>query len=414
MGWYDPENYRRKQAQRGRKDWYDFEEGDTLCYVCPPCRADDKYNFYDLLQHFQVNGKSMVVCLDPEMNPILTHPSLQPYLEGKDISGGCPICSDLDAGKVAPAMADGMGAKWKYLFNVVPIKHRFNKQASWRDLAPYEVVPINAGPVVWNGICDVLADEGNITDPDAAVLVRVNRTGRGKATRYEVKEDKESSRSPLKLPPELRQTIAQAIAPGGSNDLYQIMGKIIYSRAKALSLLRGIEVDADEAAPDAGEDRPASGGFFQANDGGGSVAEENAPSAAGGFFGTGQQAVRPTGPPSAPLQTDSSPIAAQDCIIGMWYLIGNGVTAKYEGRAGKACLFSEPVREKPYRVAPDATATLVPDEEENEKFDVAGGGEDEGFDVPGGAPSQAAAPPVVAESSAVAQLKQKLAAKIAK
>lgn len=256
-GWYgDGAEMTKGWKERGRKDFWNPQEGDTLVYICPPCREDDRRNFYEVRVHYGIGAKNgMVVCLDKNENGILTNPNIARFLGDKDLGEACPACKALDAGEITDAeRMEAMRPNWKYMWAVIPVAHRTSARDAWRPIEP-QVVPMFCGQQIWDGICEVFANEGNITDFNRAIYVRINRKGTSKNSKYQVQGDSETMRRPIALPPEIQQMIATALAPGGSCDAYQLIGRITYPFKKALALLRGIEVDDVDEDEDKNEEK---------------------------------------------------------------------------------------------------------------------------------------------------------------
>jgi hypothetical protein len=230
----------REENKHDNQGLFTFDEGDTVLYICQPCDDDATLCFVDMKQHKIAQDKPPVVCLDPEKNKILTHPRVVDYLgeDGKDIDGGCPICEAILGGTFDGDVKKAK-AKTASLWNFVPIKYRKDARMPW-DKRPFEVRQCAASYTVSDGIFDVFGNEGDISDPERAIFVRVQRKGtKMNDTEYTVHTDSETLRKPVRFTDEQRAIIDEALAPGGVGDLYRIVAAFTKSRADVVELLGG-------------------------------------------------------------------------------------------------------------------------------------------------------------------------------
>lgn len=292
----DKMNAERDKA-KGAGDFYDFAEGETCCYVCPPAREDDDMPYWELKVHYGMgsSGKGFCACLDPSTNPIISNPAMQEQLKAlkKKTDGGCPVCEGQDEGK----LNEDFDAKSKWLWIFVPMKYRKSSKEKYR--------PTDEGPVcvfggwqIWDGTMDVFGQNGDITDPDAAVLARVTREGTGKQTGYDVQSDVESVKNNVVLDEELRGRIDEAMQPGGPLDPYRILASMFKSRADVLK-----QLDGDDEEPEYEE------GDTAAND----TEEESRETAKGKFKPPGKdkaKAAEPAKQASKPAGKDAKAKAA--------------------------------------------------------------------------------------------------------
>src|SRR6266498_2578144 len=231
----DLDAMRKAQDEKQRSaDFYTFDEAATVIYIAGPCRDEDPLPFVELKQHRGKgkNGRSFT-CLDPEQNKVLTHPAVVQYLkeQGKKIAGGCPQCEEITSGKFKGTDEELKRARAssRYLWNIAPIKYRRDARMPWTSL-PEHVVPCFTSFSAWDGIMDVFANEGDITDVDGAVFCRVEREGKGQYdTEYKVHPDSDSLRKPVALSKALRTAVALALQPGGTGDLYKIIASLTKS-----------------------------------------------------------------------------------------------------------------------------------------------------------------------------------------
>jgi hypothetical protein len=389
--WYgDGSSMMNGWKNRGRKDFWNPEEGDTLAYVCPPCRDDDARNYYEVPVHYNVGEKNgMVVCLDPAKNPILSHPAVARLIVDKDISGGCPVCKAIDSGELDSKACDDMRFSWKYLWNIVPIAFRKSAREKWSQLEP-AVVPLFCGQTIWDGICEVFANEGNITDFDNAIYVMINRKGTGKnGTKYTVKVDTDTIRKPVKMSDEMIELISSALAEGGANDAYQLVAKVIYSHQKASALLNGMEVDESDAE-----------------------AEDDAEPATPVSFAENRKRMAPVAAPApaavAPHRVTT--VLAKDAEPGELYQVKENVWAfKGLNDTGKAALFidGEGVEKK---VHPETKVSLIVGDAEEAEEELIGGPEEDEEELIGGPEEETPAPadPPAAVNPALAKIRAQL------
>lgn len=256
---------KREESQKG-SDFFQFDEGDTVLYICPPCYdADETGADADRLPFTEVHvnyglgstGKQMAVTLDMDRNKVLEHPALAAYLaeQGKDVAGGDPVAEFIASGGPKDKdHADRIKSQKRYAWNVIPIKHRSSQTAKWSELEP-KVQPLLAGYTIWDGIMEVFGNEGDITNPDGAILVRVNRKGKDQQTKYQVHPDSETIRTPLELSEEVRKLVADSVKPGGPGDLYKIIAGMTKSRADVAQLVSGIAIEKPDK-PGAETERP--------------------------------------------------------------------------------------------------------------------------------------------------------------
>lgn len=232
-------------------EFWNPEAGDTILYVCPPCRPDDKYepteglNYIPVTLHYQVGkNNAMVPSLDPEANPILEHPYLKPFLKKakKKLTGQCPLREWLESDEPSEQELEDSRPQTKYLFNVVPLKHRARKGDEWTKLEP-SVRPFLAGKQVYDGIMEVFFDEGDITEMDGAVFIKISKTGKGLKTRYKVSADVATLKKPAKLPPALVKAINEALKEGGDCDLFRMVANMIKGPSDVEALISGVKLD---------------------------------------------------------------------------------------------------------------------------------------------------------------------------
>lgn len=239
--------------QKGGGDFYTFDKGETLCYILPPCRPDDEdppttgLPYVPITVHYSVGPKnSMVPSLDPDLNPILDHPFIKGLLrkQKKRLTGNCPVSEALDGGELSDDEADEMRPQTKYLWGIVPLKKRGSSREEWTAISP-KPVPAMLGKQIYDGVMEAFFDNGDITDPSGAILVRVIKKGEKRNTKYEVKVDPSTLKKPWKVPDKLRALIEKLQGEGQALDLFQIASNMIKSTADAAAALEGVVTSDD-------------------------------------------------------------------------------------------------------------------------------------------------------------------------
>jgi len=229
------------KRQRGG-DWWEVPEGDTDVYLCPPCNPDDIAAFYTVRYHYGVD-KVPIICLDLATNGILSSPQIGPYLSA-DIRGGCATCEAIVSGRVRdPEVLEKILGQDKWIWNLIPIRYRQSANLPWSNFSQLKVEQLQANYTCCDGFNEAFRNEGDITRFDRAILVRVNRVGKGRDSRYKISLDGDSLRAPLDLRntpiPEL---LKAAFGANGGGNIYARIGRAVKSRAEMevpLSMLIG-------------------------------------------------------------------------------------------------------------------------------------------------------------------------------
>ncbi len=249
---------KRKAESEKESNFFKPVKGETLLFVHPQVYPDDKVeptaglNYVEAVYHYSV-GKDIVaaLCLNVKKNPILKHPIIQEFLKkaGKVIKldGECPVCAALPM--MDEERANDCRAQTKYVWGVTPLTEKGPKEEKARAL---EVKPsvFSCGKQVWDGLVELYNGCGDISDLNAAVFVKVTKTGEGKTgTKYTVSADMASARQPKKLPAGVASLIKDAMAPGGDCDVFRVVAGSIRTAADLKAGLGGIAVDDGSAAP---------------------------------------------------------------------------------------------------------------------------------------------------------------------
>jgi len=239
-------------------EFWNPDVGDTVFYVCPPCRPKDKWepteglNYVPVTVHYQVGkNNAMVVSLDSESNSIIDHPYVKAFLKKskKRLTGKCPMREWLESDEPSDDESDGSRPQTKYLWTVVPIKHRSRKGDEWTKLEQIPR-PYLAGKTVYDGIMEMFFECGDITESDGAILVRVNKSGKGLKTKYKVDSDIQTLKKPMKLHSALVKKLAEALKEGGDCDLFRLVANMVKGPSEVEALLSGVKLAEDEDEDD--------------------------------------------------------------------------------------------------------------------------------------------------------------------
>lgn len=245
----------REQADKNRKggaDFFKFDKGDTLIYVHPPCRNGDEFEptrglpFIPIGVHYGVGGKAMCPSLDPEDNPIITHPFIKKELKkaGKKLTGKCPVKLALEGEDLSDEEADAMKLKVQYVWGITPLGFKKSKKegAKWLELDDGPVV-LFCGPQVNDALIEIFEEHGEITDPRKAIRVVVTKSDAGQIN-YKAKAYKLDLKKPYVLPKENRVALLKALE--GECDLFRVVANTIKPPNKVAELLGGDIDDEDD------------------------------------------------------------------------------------------------------------------------------------------------------------------------
>jgi hypothetical protein len=243
-------------AKRGGAEYYTVPVGETLMAITPPLPGDD-LPFVETMVHYEVgDDNKMIVCLDEQRNPVLNDPRVQAILatRKKNIAEGCRVCRELDAGNEKA----GRPAGGRYYFGVVPMKYRKSSAKKWREADDADELKILAcGYTIWSGVTDVFINNGDISDPKAAILVRLVREGQGMKTKYTVSADADSIRAGgVQLSKPVRALISKQVQEGQAGDMYRLIGNTVRSSAEVDALVDGVPMEEKDEAEESGDKKP--------------------------------------------------------------------------------------------------------------------------------------------------------------
>jgi hypothetical protein len=258
--------------QRGGEFWTP-DQGVTMLYIHGLCRQNDTHeltegiNNIPIVIHYGVGpDNEMVVCLDPERNPIINHPFVQECLaqrkEPIQIGNSCPICSAIEEGRVPPDQADRISPTTRYIWGVTPIKYKTDVSSKdWNNLTVRPRIAL-VGNTIYNGFMQVFFEVGDITDLEAMIFVLVSRTGKGRYdTKYVVSSYNDRTKSgsvakPMVMPAKMRGLISKAVTKNGDCDLFRTTANLIKGKDRIEEILKGVCVSSGVSVENLEEDIP--------------------------------------------------------------------------------------------------------------------------------------------------------------
>lgn len=219
---------RDRQEKEGGVEWAP-KEGDNLLYIAPPIYDNDEFPYVEVSIHYQITGDRgrWGVCLDTDRNPVMMDNRVQDFLKDRGIAvkkgKHCAVCKKIERENLWDTDKDAAMAirpQPKFIFNVIPWAHRADATEEWGQIKHDTVRPYLTPKTVWGEICDLFFEEGNLTDPESAILIRILRTGKGIQTRYTIKLDSESLRDHLNIGKAAKAVLRESTKPGSDCDPY--------------------------------------------------------------------------------------------------------------------------------------------------------------------------------------------------
>ena len=240
---------RRSELSRGGGN-YTFGEGETKVYLLPPLPGDDD-PFVEAGIHWRVGPQNKSgLCLSRLQNAVLEHPMFKKALGKKPVTEGCPVCESLTTATEEERRESK--CKRQFYGAVIPVAFKPPKARKFIPLEP-EVEAIRVGPQIWEGIVDVMLDEGiDPTDTDGAVLLIIKRTGTGMDTEYEVEADSKTLASPKPLTKSFLKMVEAAQGEEGLANHFGKLSRFYRSPDEWEALMGGVAVEVEEE--DDGED----------------------------------------------------------------------------------------------------------------------------------------------------------------
>jgi hypothetical protein len=245
-----------EKHQKGGTFW-NPPVGETLAYIHGQCRSNDKYeptdgvNFIELAVHYNVGpNNSMVVSLNKDVNPIISHPFVKEHLKSRKtkfkIPDVCPMEKALEDGDISEREADESRRQTRFMWGLTPLKYRTSKEADWQDLPPQPSVAV-IGKTIFDGLMEQFIEVGDISNPKEATLVLIRREGKDRLnTKYKVSIDAKTLRKPMKLSGKLLGILKEAMKKGGDCDLFKVVANMMKSPAEIRAILNNVKTEEDE------------------------------------------------------------------------------------------------------------------------------------------------------------------------
>lgn len=214
---------RNKKSRRDeRVDWYTAREGQTLIYVCPPVHESYPDVCVSTEQCFDIG---------PERKPFTGVPGLgecEPLLnvlkrrnmDFESVDEGWERLVEL----VMTKGTERQEPQDRNIYHILEVGFKSGKKQKEFTRPEPKVFRYGASFKVHNIIQDAIYEDGDITDPDAPVLIKIKRTGTGKSTSYDgtavyIPSVKEA----MPLDDEQWEAVERAIKPGGAGDFFEVL-----------------------------------------------------------------------------------------------------------------------------------------------------------------------------------------------
>lgn len=254
-----------ERASAGTGAWLNLKEaGQYMMYIAGPSRDDDDLNYIELTVAYGLgaDGKKRGVVLDSSKNPLLLDERVVDFLTERDVSaeGPCPLLAEWEARKEGNDKkgADDIKPSARFIYNIIPFGFRKEASEKWGEVNHKgELCKMEVGQMVWEGIVDAIIEAGDITDPDAANLVVITKSGSGMKTKYKVTLDTKSVKKPIQLSDEAKAEMDEKMVAGGDHDLYKTFAEMVKSREQLEALLTGVDTEDDDDDDDDDKAKPA-------------------------------------------------------------------------------------------------------------------------------------------------------------
>jgi len=199
-------NEERKEETTHKIEFFKPMVGKTILYLHPSIENDENeftygLNYIPVVRHY-IN-KSVSVCLNSEINPILEHPIIKKsinFVENME----CVGCET----KENHTQTD-------FLFGVTPIKYM--ESDTWKQLNPKPTIYI-ANNNRYSEIINIFFESYcDITNKDETTYIELIKTKNGYQT---IRVNLETAMNPVKLSSEFFETVSNSMKTGGSSNLF--------------------------------------------------------------------------------------------------------------------------------------------------------------------------------------------------
>ncbi len=233
-------------GDKKNKTFYKFDGANwsIRAYVAPPCPGHDMSAFtsdlpvIEIVCHSGLNRTNgMGACLKNN-NDLLEHPVIQSYLAEErspgqnraiPVAGKCSPCSLLKGDPRYSHMSftdrelSDMKPKPKFLMAFCPFEVNGNEvPALEREFYPY-LAPVTVNEGIAKAMADARMD---ITDPNNAVLVKIEKKTVNNRVSYSVSIDIDTARNPFRLSKDLRAKLAEGQSKDGDINLFRIAANL--------------------------------------------------------------------------------------------------------------------------------------------------------------------------------------------
>ena len=268
---------KKKAESRRGGDWLSMKNpGELMIYVAGVTRDEDELPYLETFIHYNLGPENRAAaCLDLDVNEVLTDDRVHAYLpDGSEtVDGDCTACEAaevlwaeyrrLKEKKVTKKKLDeayrnasSVTRNRKFVFNVCVMASRDTAEDEWEwvDKGELKLQPYGPGTMVWEQILDAFIQEGDITDPDEAIFLRLVKTGKvWHEIKYKCTPYIGTARKPFgpqKLSKALKRQIEDKLHAEGDLDLYRHVCDNVRTRADMEKLLSGIDVEEEDEDSD--------------------------------------------------------------------------------------------------------------------------------------------------------------------
>lgn len=211
---------KRADKRSGGADIHTIPEGNTSYYICGPVHPGYPKSVVECAAHFRFAGSAKTITNlegledHEEMMDALAHKELS----WKDAQKGWEFANDKTAGGGG---RDELKPRW--YFAVVPWASRDSEDDPWKEFEDKTVEILACGKNVYDGIYRAMFEEADdITDPDEAILVYINRVGKDRQTKYTLS----SARRGIKIPKKVWAKIEADLQPGKAGDIFRLLASM--------------------------------------------------------------------------------------------------------------------------------------------------------------------------------------------